>query len=126
MVNNTPNKFEEEATKWALINEEKARIFIEAWESLQWYSFFISVKYMRALDNDEDDEFDEWDRLGSAKVATLAAGRSIAALAVMLEHFPEEEDVLLGFLTKLEKARKSSLLVFPEAMDFVRPGLDEY
>jgi len=119
-------RFEEEATKWALISEEKARIFIEAWETLQWYSFFVSVKYKRALLHDDDDEFAQWDRLGSAKTAILATERSIAALAVLLAHLPDEEDVLLGFLTKLEKARKSSLMVFPDAMDFVRPGLDEY
>jgi hypothetical protein len=119
-------RFEEEATKWALISEEKARIFIEAWETLQWYSFFVSVKYKRALLHDDDDEFAQWDRLGSAKTAILATERSIAALAVLLAHLPDEEDVLLGFLTKLEKARKSSLVVFPDAMDFVRPGLDEY
>jgi hydroxylamine reductase (hybrid-cluster protein) len=110
-----------------VISEDEARKLFEAVETLSWYSFFIAAKLDRALTrfDDDDDEFERYDMLGSAKVATIGIERSIAAHAIILNHMPDEEDTLLGFLTTLEKLRRASYDMFPGAMEFVRPGLDE-
>jgi hypothetical protein len=110
----------------AAISEDDARKFIDSFEVITWYSIFIAVKLRRALFKDDlDEEFERYDMLGSAKVAIIAIERSIAAHAIVLNHMPEEEDNLLWFLTRLEKVRRSCNELFPGAMEFIRPGLDE-
>lgn len=108
------------------LNEEKAGLLFEAFETVSWFSFFISVKFSRAFLHSKDDEYASFDRLGSAKIALLATERSIASLAMILQYLPDEEDNLLNFLVVLEKVKNSALKAFPGAMDFIRPGFDEY
>lgn len=120
------DRINKEINQLVLINEEKAALLHEALETISWFSFFISVKFSRAFFHDPGDEYASFDRLGSAKIALIATERSIASLALLLQHFPEEEDTLLNFLVVLEKAKNSGLKVFPGAMDFIRPGFDEY
>lgn len=110
----------------AAILEEDASNFIDSIEVVTWYLFFIAVKLKRALSKDDpNDEFERYDMLGSAKIAIIATERSIAAHSIILSHMPEEEDNLLWFLTRLEKVRRNCNELFPDAMDFIRPGLDE-
>jgi hypothetical protein len=110
----------------AAISEKDASNFIDSIEVVTWYLFFIAIKLRRALGKDDpDDEFERYDMLGSAKIAIIATERSIAAHSIILNHMPEEEDNLLWFLTTLEKVRRNCNELFPDAMDFIRPGLDE-
>ena len=98
----------------------------DAIEIIQWYLFFIHVKIMRALMGRRDGEDDDYpkDSDGSAKIALIAADRSIAAWGIMLNQFPEEEDNILPILAMLDKIRKSVEKEFPEARNFKRPGFD--
>lgn len=110
----------------AAISGDDAREFVDAIEVISWYSSFIDIKLKRALlPHDLEDEFQSYDMLGSAKVAMIAIERSIAAHAILLRHLPDEEDSLLRLLTMLEKVRRGCYELFPEAMEFVRPGIDE-
>ncbi len=111
----------------AVISEDEARKLFDALETINWYSIFIAAKLHRALNkfDDGDEEFERYDMMGTAKVATIGIERSISAHAIILNHMPEEEDALLGFLTTLEKLRRACYEMFPGAMEFVRPGLDE-
>jgi hypothetical protein len=99
---------------------------------IQWYQFFITAKTERALSGIIDDDGDEdWDELhdaqsdanGSAKLALMAAERSILAWTYLLES--ANADVLKPILQKLESIRVGLAEKFPLARDFIRPGFDE-
>ena len=108
----------------------EAEVLEDALEVIQWHQHQIYVKISRALFSRIDekreaaDEFPK-DSDGSAKVALIAMDRSIAAWGRMLEHFPEREDDLLKILVHLERLRRKTEQVFPNARAFVRPGFDE-
>jgi hypothetical protein len=111
-------------------NEEEAKIFSDAWEVVQWYGFFIAAKVHRAhFDLEErqtgEDEYGVYfDNLGSAKIAIIAAERSMEALSVLYRELPQSEDEILNFLSRLSKIKKQLLATFPEVVDFKRPGFD--
>ncbi len=110
----------------AAISGDDAREFVDAIEVISWYLPLIDIKLKRALlPDDLEDEFQKYDMLGSAKVAMIAIERSIAAHAILLRHLPDEEDSLLRLLTMLEKVRRGCYELFPGAMEFIRPGIDE-
>ena len=96
---------------------------------IRWYQHFIYVKLIRAVqDNLEGtpqglDEFPK-DSDGSAKVALIAIDRSIAAWGQMREHFPQRRDDILDVLVHLDRLRRKTEAVFPDARAFVRPGFD--
>jgi len=118
---------ENEIAEVAANDIEQAELLNDAFETIRWFCFFISVKYARALQNrDYDNEHLMHSRLGTVKAATIALERSMAALTFIMRHFPDEEDNLLDFLVLLEKIRRQSAAKFPDAMEFIRPGLDEY
>jgi hypothetical protein len=114
-------------------NDEKTAVkFSDAWEVVQWYSFFISAKVQRAhfdLEdrlNEEEDEFDLMsDNLGSAKIALIAIDRSMKALSVIYPEMKEQEDKILQFLAQLSQLKKQMLATFPTVMEFKRPGFDD-
>lgn len=101
----------------------------DAVEVIDWYSFQIHVKIMRALQHGEPDpEYDDPvqnDANGSAKVALIATHRSIAAWGVLLSHIEQCEDEILGILVLLEQVKKGILKEFPEVEKFHRPGFDD-
>jgi hypothetical protein len=124
--------FTEKAGQIFLVkNEEEAKKFSDAWEVVQWYSFFIAAKVHRAhLDLEErqngEDVYGVYsDNLGSAKIAIIAAERSMEALSVMYQELKESEDDILNFLAQLSKIKKQLLGTFPEVVDFKRPGFDD-
>lgn len=94
----------------------------DAVDVIRWYQHFIYVKLMRAVQGKLDDVAGDSD--GSAKVALIAIRRSIAAWGQMCEHFPQRQDEILDILVHLERIHKSAQTTFPNAMAFVRPGLD--
>jgi hypothetical protein len=98
---------------------------------IEWYKTFMEMKLMRALMGKADadlfgeDEEDQRDYDGSAKIAIIAIERSIQAWANLFELLPEQEDTFLKVLSLLEKMKKATIAEFPKAMEFVRPGFDE-
>lgn len=99
----------------------------EAFEVIEWYNFFIASKIGRVFFSRSymDDAADEYDSNGSAKIATIAIDRSIAAFSVFLTHFPSKEDDILDFLKTLSTLKIVINREFPDAKKFKRPGFDD-
>ncbi len=108
------------------VNEMK-----DAIETIQWFEFFIEVKFSRALSGlfdmieEKEEEEIQSDYNGSAKAALLAIERSITAWEGMMQHFPDRADDLLDFVALLSRVRTAGNEKFPVAMKFIRPGFDE-
>jgi hypothetical protein len=97
-------------------------------EIIQWYLFQINVKFMRAFssfEEDEDDVFTNDDSNGSAKVALIATDRCLIAWQNIIQIIPEMQDEVIPMLSLLQKIRRIGETIFPNAMAFIRPGLDE-
>jgi hypothetical protein len=98
-------------------------------EIIQWYVFFIEVKLQRALhglqDETGDDDGYPKDSDGSAKVALAAIDRSIAAWLLLYQLLPACEDNALQALALLSRIKNRALEIFPNALQFKRPGFDE-
>ena len=121
----------ENAKRFLALQDEILVGFKDALEVVQWYSIFISVKIQRAyfdLDAslETDDEIAIGDNLGSAKIALVAIDRSIEALTVLFRYLSEDEDKILNFLALLSKIKKLMFVTFPDAMEYKRPGFDDY
>ncbi len=102
-------------------------------EVFMWFYTFIGAKFKRALyglfelNSEEDDDLKEihkYDMNGSAKIGIIAVKRSIQALNNLHKNLPfffietEELLVLLG------KILNSAEELFPDCMEFKRPGFD--
>lgn len=101
---------------------------MNALEVMQWYHMFIFTKMKRALSGYyemEDFEDADYDMNGSAKVALIGVDRSIEAATTLMRLIKAYRDDIKNFRDQLEKIRNMAEEVFPEARDFVRPGLDE-
>jgi len=100
-------------------------------EVIQWYLFFIHVKFQRALHGKLDgEEFSEEhdfpkDSDGSAKIALIATDRSVEAWIKLLQLLPGHEDEIIPLLALLQKIKKIGETEFPDARKFVRPGFDQ-
>jgi hypothetical protein len=110
---------------------EKGVVFGECIEVIQWYLHFIPVKFSRAFHGKIED--DGWetangfpkDSDGSAKVALIAAERSLGAWAKLADLLPEFADNMLPMLANLQKIIRLGDLEFPNARHFIRAGFDE-
>lgn len=130
--------FDDKADEWSLkailgfpyiVSIEEAARFKDALEIILWYQHFIYPKLMRALEGDlaETSEILEGypkDSDGSAKIALISIDRSISAWGEMLQHFSERKEEILDILVILERLRRKTEEVFPNARAFVRPGFD--
>jgi hypothetical protein len=109
--------------------KEQIETIKESLAVIEWYSTFIHIKLIRALmgKGDElfDDDDDQADFNGSAKIAIIAIERSMQSWIRIFELLPGEEDHFLRVLALLEKIKTEVLNEFPNAMRFVRPGFDE-
>jgi len=126
-LKNNHEKFSEQARQLLLVKDELAGNFSGAVEVLQWYCFFIAAKVHRAhfdLTNMNDGD-DEYDHLGSAKIALIAVERSLSALSALYRALPSQEDKILGFLAKLARIKKELRRTFPRVEEFKRPGFDD-
>ena len=142
-------------TAVASASEDKDLTIGDAIEVIRWYQFFIAAKIFRALtggrrageQTDEEDnlfgtdfsaegeeDFDyeavlaktaRMDANGSAKVALIALDRSISAWRTLQVFLPEKADTIMPILIDLDRLRRTAELRFPQARDFIRPGLDE-
>lgn len=98
---------------------------------IEWYFFFIEIKLKRALHGKLEGE--EWevqngfpkDSDGSAKIAIVAIEKSMAAWANLYKLLPSSQDKALQALSILEQINRKTLMEFPEALQFIRPGFDE-
>ena len=109
---------------------EEADNLKDSVDIIRWYQHFIYVKLIRAVQGkklkETSEDFEEFpkDSDGSAKVALIAIDRSIAAWGQMREHFPQRRDDILDVLVHLDRLRRKTEAVFPDARTFVRPGFD--
>jgi hypothetical protein len=102
----------------------------DATEVVRWYHTLISAKIRRAVQQRLTDRPSCLDGVpkdsdGSAKVALVCIDRSMVAWTRMREHLPEQGDTILDFLVALERLRRETERVFPDARSFVRPGFDD-
>lgn len=110
---------------------EQGILFGDSIEVIQWYLHFIPVKFSRALHGKlEDDGWEEAngfqkDSDGSAKVALIAAERSLLAWTQLAALLPEFADSMLPMLGNLQKITRLGELEFPDARQFVRAGFDD-
>lgn len=108
---------------------EQTLVIKDSLAVIEWYSTFLQAKLMRAvsgkLDDFWDDEDEQRDYDGSAKVAIIGIERSMQAWLNLFEILPEREDDFLTLLASLEKMKSTTLSEFPNAMKFIRPGFDE-
>jgi hypothetical protein len=109
--------------------EQLAERVKQAFQSLQWFNFFLAAKVHRAIHGsldpweEEDPVQNDWN--GSAKIALLATEECIGAWEALQEAFPALEDGILPNLAMLDKLKRGILAEFPRAVEFVRPGFDE-
>lgn len=109
---------------------EEAATLSDTVEIIRWYQHQIHVKLMRAIHGslDERDEIlDDFpkDSDGSAKVALIGMDRSITAWGILNKYFPQRENEILNLLVHLDRLRRQTKKVFPDANSFVRPGFDD-
>jgi hypothetical protein len=117
---------------------EEAISIKDSIEIIQWYLFFIHVKFARALHGlIEDDGWSERTPLeeakndfqrdcdGSAKIALIASQRSMEAWMKINELIPGNEDDIIPLLASLQKIIRTGNEIFPKAKTFIRPGFDE-
>ncbi|MFQ6035176.1 MAG: hypothetical protein ACE5NM_04930 [Sedimentisphaerales bacterium] len=101
----------------------------EAVDIIRWYQHFIYVKLVRAITGSLEEiplsleEFPK-DSDGSAKIALIAMDRSIAAWGQMSKYFPQCKDEILDILVHLDRLRRETESLFPDARAFSRPGFD--
>ena len=96
---------------------------------IRWYQHQIYVKLIRAIrgtleETSETSDEASKDSNGSAKVALIAIDRSIAAWGQMYRDFPEQKGDILDILVHLDRLRRKTQTLFPDARAFLRPGFD--
>lgn len=102
----------------------------DAVDVIRWYLHFQFVKAERAIHGMEDMYEDYWDgpqqsdANGSAKIAMIAAGRSIGAWEVLRHYLPEKSREITEFQAQIEQFRRIMERLFPDWRKFVRPGFD--
>ncbi len=98
----------------------------DAFEIINWYMFFIGVKFRRALSvsPDDDEEFRFIETNGTAKVALIGIDRSLLSWNILVQHLPKSK-YLLEIISILSKIKLVAENQFPNARNFIRPALDE-
>jgi hypothetical protein len=116
------------------LNNPLDRRIFNNFEIFSWYHAFISAKIKRALGDlddieNEDDEdmivIHESDMNGSAKIGVISIKRSIDALDNLnepLKGFSSQVEELLVLLGKMLNFADE---LFPQCMEFKRPGFDD-
>ena len=83
--------FDQKAGVVSLINEQQVVSFKDAVDVVSWYSLFITVKIHRATLTPysfDDEETDNYDKNGSAKIALIAVSRSLEAFSLVDNQLP--------------------------------------
>lgn len=100
----------------------------EALETITWFQLFIPAKITRALSTQSVDTPNHGisdDANGSAKAAILAVDESLQAWQAFLKRLPHKEDGILNLLKHLAQLKNNLKIEFPDALHFIRLGLDE-
>lgn len=96
---------------------------------VNWYMYQVQVKLQRAMSSAryaEDDSAESmYDANGSAKVALIAAERSLNAWQKLMTLIPATEDETIDLLALLQKIISLTDKQFPGARSFKRPGFDD-
>jgi len=126
-LNTNTDYINEKSGQINLVDNDFSLTITDAIDVIQWYEYFIPPKVSRAYSPKmyPEDDFEDYDKLGSAKVALIAIDKSIKANSFLLNNFAEKEDEILDLLVILTKLKKLILRDFPKAMNFIRPGFDE-
>ena len=94
---------------------------------IQWYQYFINVKFRRAvggkIEDEGDDDFPK-DSDGSAKIALMSAENALVAWSDFRQIQPEEADFALKMMALLQAIIEEGEREFPDARAFVRAGFD--
>lgn len=111
-------------------NSEELSSIRDAVKVIRWYQTLISVKLKHGikglLKKAVDGSFVFIPELdGSAKVALLSIDRSLAAWSLLRIKIPELENEIFDLLLHLDRLRKITEQVFPQAREFKRPGFDD-
>ena len=106
-------------------------LVIDAVETIEWFSTFISSKIFRAvagqaeMSRDRDDD-GQPDHDGSAKIALLGIAESRAAWRILMESGKATADGVPAQAVRMLDALDTSVRAhFPNAMAFIRPGFDD-
>ena len=124
--------FEEKAKLVVAYYNNKNIIFSDATEILKWYSKFISKRILRSLNNlnerktgnPEDAKNPYLDNIGSAKNTILACDHSMAAFTLLYAEMEEHQNEIQIFINQLIEIKNRLLEIFPEVLQFKRPGFD--
>ena len=94
----------------------------------------LSFDFMSADEMAEDELVDydavisrahRMDSNGSAKVALVAIDRSTAGWGALQQSLPDKAHTINPIVLELDRLRRLTEKRFPQARDFIRPGLDE-
>lgn len=92
----------------------------------------LTADFLPAEETDEQVDYDavisrahRIDSNGSAKVALVAIDRSTAAWGALQLSLPDKAHTINPILLELDRLRRLTEKRFPQARDFIRPGLDE-
>ena len=115
-----------------VISVEEAEVALsqieDAFEVINWYQSLIYIKIRNAcqlfFEQDLSDFMIDY-YTGKAKLTLISIDKSIAAWMVLQVHFPEKVNKVTEILFQLEKLRAQIEKDFPNARNFVRPGLDK-
>ena len=84
---------------------------------------------MRALssrkEEDSEGNYVPKDSDGLAKVALIGIDRSIAGWRLMQLSLSDRSESIVPLILQLDRLRNNLEKSFPQAQDFIRPGLDE-
>jgi len=118
--------FNQQIEMYYSIDEKVSKMINEVIQVISWYGPLLGAKTHRAMYKaDYEVESDNYDKLGSAKIALISLERSIGAFSFILNNIPEKEDESLKFLATLTKIKRLLKDTYPEAMSFKRPGFDD-
>jgi hypothetical protein len=122
------------------LNQDRIRLLMDydnptetdkSLREIDWYVYFINVKFIRAVDGKirDDDDFDDEDfpkdSDGSAKIALIGAERSLVAWHNFLEKYPDNTIFGVRMMALLQATIEAGDNEFPEARAFKRPGFDD-
>lgn len=132
-IDNNRTLFEENANQQLKSETQLEITFFEAKEVISWYSEFISNKINRSKKelnkrNNRDTSVRPnpyHDNIGSAKIAIIACQHTKAALSILFHNLANFRGEIKTFITKLTLIEEGIQDLFPKAIEFKRPGLDE-
>jgi len=133
LAENTELLREKESLVVAKYNTDKTTLFSDAIEIIKWYNPFISKRISRTLNEldkrkkgDLKDPFNLYrDNIGSAKNTIMACGHSIAAFSLLYPELETQQAKIETLVTQLIQIKKQLLELFPNVMEFKRPGFDK-